>query len=185
MTKEILSSTEKEMQERVEYARKALATVRTGRASLSILDHVMVDYYGTQTPLNQVANLTVPEATLITAQPWDATSIPAIEKAIQIADLGLNPQNDGKLIRIPIPPLTEDRRKEFAKKVHHMGEEEKTHIRQARRDGNEQTKKLTKDKEISEDEEKRTMEQIQTLTDKYCGSVDELVKAKEKDLLAV
>jgi len=185
MMKELVSSIERKMKERIEYARRSLATIRTGRASLAILDGVTVDYYGTPTPLNQVASLAIPDATLITAQPWDSTQIPAIEKAILKADLGLNPQNDGKLVRIPIPPLTEERRKEFVKKVHQMGEDERTHVRQVRRDGNEQAKKLMKDKAISEDDEKRALEQIQKLTDKYIVAIDELVKHKEKELLEV
>jgi len=185
MTKALIDSLEAKMKERVEYARHSLATIRTGRASLAILDGVQVDYYGTMTPLNQLASLTIPDATLIQAQPWDASQIPAIEKAIMKADLGLNPQNDGKVVRIPIPPLTEERRKEFVKKVHHMGEEERTHVRQVRREGNEQAKKLMKDKAISEDEEKRTLDQIQKLTDKYIGLIDDLVKHKEKELLEV
>jgi ribosome recycling factor len=185
MTKELLTETEKGMKERVEHLRHTLATIRTGRASLAILDGVTVDYFGTPTPLNQVATLTVPEATLIVAQPWDATLIPVIEKAILRSDLGLNPNNDGKLIRVPIPPLTEERRKEMVKKVHHMGEEERTHIRQTRREANERAKKMMKDKAISEDDERRTLEQVQKLTDKYVQAVDDLVKHKEKELLEV
>lgn len=185
MTKELVASLEVKMKERIEYARHSLSTIRTGRASLAILDGVTVDYYGTMTPLNQLASLTIPDATLIQAQPWDASQIPAIEKAILKADLGLNPQNDGKVVRIPIPPLTEERRKEFVKKVHHMGEEERTHVRQIRREGNDQAKKLMKDKAISEDDEKRALDLIQKLTDKYIGMIDELVKHKEKELLEV
>ncbi len=185
MIKELLASTEKKMKERVDYARHSLATIRTGRASLAILDGVTVDYYGTPTPLNQVATLTIPDATLIVAQPWDASIIPAIEKAVLRSDLGLNPNNDGRVVRIPIPPLTEERRKEFVKKVHQMGEEERTHIRQCRREANEQAKKMMKDKAISEDEEHRALEQIQKLTDKYVGTIDDLVKHKEKELLEV
>jgi ribosome recycling factor len=173
------------MKDRIEFARHALATIRTGRASLSILDGITVDYYGTPTPLNQVASLTIPDPALIVAQPWDASIITAIEKAIRKSDLGLNPNNDGKSVKIPIPPLTEERRKDLVKKVQHMGEEERTHVRLLRRDGNEHAKKLLKDKAISEDDEKRALEQIQKLTDKYILQIDELVKHKEKDLLAV
>jgi ribosome recycling factor len=185
MIKELLASTEKKMKERVDHARHSLATVRTGRASLVILDGVMVDYYGTPTPLNQVATLTIPDATLIVAQPWDASIISAIEKAILRSDLGLNPNNDGRVVRIPIPPLTEERRKEFVKKAHQMGEEERTHVRQCRREANEQAKKMMKDKAISEDDEHRALDQIQKLTDKYVETIDDLVKHKEKELLEV
>ncbi|MBI3448509.1 MAG: ribosome recycling factor [Acidobacteria bacterium] len=185
MLKDLLASTEKKMKDRLEFARHALATIRTGRASLAILDGVTVDYYGTQTPLNQVASLSIPDPTLIVAQPWDATMVPAIEKAIRAGNLGLNPNNDGKVVKIPIPPLTEERRKEFVKKVDHMGEEERTHIRQIRRDANEAAKKLLKDKSISEDDEKRGLDQVQKLTDKHIQIIDEMVKHKEKDLLEV
>jgi ribosome recycling factor len=185
MLKDLLASTEKKMKDRVEFARHALSTIRTGRASLAILDGITVDYYGTQTPLNQVATLTIPDPTLIVAQPWDASLVPAIEKSIRKSDLGLNPNNDGKSVKIPIPPLTEERRKEFVKKVDHMGEEERTHVRLARRDANEAAKKLLKDKAISEDDEKRALEQIQKLTDRHIQLIDELVKHKEKDLLEV
>src|SRR5882672_2176340 len=185
MLKDLLATTEKKMKERVEFARHALATIRTGRASLAILDGITVDYYGTQTPLNQVATLTIPDPTLIVATPWDASTIPAIEKAIRKSDLGLNPNNDGKSVKIPIPPLTEERRKEFVKKVDHMGEEERTHVRQLRREANENAKKLLKEKVLSEDDEKRALEQVQKLTDKYIQAIDELVKHKEKELLEV
>ncbi len=185
MLKELVASTEKKMKERIEFARHALATIRTGRASLSFLDGITVDYYGTQTPLNQVATLTIPDPTLIVAQPWEASTIPAIEKAIRKSDLGLNPNNDGKSVKIPIPPLTEERRKDLAKKVAHMGEEERTHLRLLRRDANEAAKKMLKDKAISEDDEKRTLEQVQKLTDKYIQAIDDLVKHKEKELLEV
>jgi ribosome recycling factor len=185
MTHELLRKAEKSMKERAEYLRHSLATVRTGRASLAILDGITVDYYGTPTPLNQVASLNIPEATLIVAQPWEASLIPAIEKAIQRSDLGLNPNNDGKVVRIPIPPLTEDRRKSLAKKIQHLGEEERTHIRLLRREANEQAKALLKEKKMSEDEEHKILEQVQNLTDKYVKAIDELVKAKEKEILEV
>lgn len=185
MHQELLNSTEKKMKERAEHFRHTLATIRTGRASLAILDGLMVDYYGTPTPLNQVASLNVPDATLIVAQPWDASLIPVIEKAIQKSDLGLNPNNDGKIVRIPIPPLTEDRRKELAKKIQHMGEEERTHIRQIRREANDQAKALLKDKKVGEDEEHKTLDQIQKITDKYVHVVDDLIRNKEKEILEV
>jgi ribosome recycling factor len=185
MSMNLLIETETRMKERVEYLRHALSTIRTGRASLAILDGVAVDYYGTPTPLNQVASLNVPDATLIVAQPWDTSLIPAIEKAIQKADLGLNPSNDGKVVRIPIPPLTEDRRKDLAKKIMHMGEEERTHIRLVRREANEAAKGLLKEKTIGEDEERRVLEQVQKLTDRYIEAVDDLLKHKEKEILEV
>jgi ribosome recycling factor len=183
--KELIGSTEKKMKDRVEYAKHALAAIRTGRASLAILDGITVDYYGAPTPLNQVATLTVPDPTLIVAQPWDASMIGPIEKAIRKSELGLNPQNDGKSIKIPIPPLNEERRRDLAKKVQHMGEEERTHIRQLRREANEQAKKLLKEKSLSEDDERRALDQIQKLTDKYILAIDELVKHKEKEILEI
>src|SRR6267142_7163934 len=152
---EIIQRAQQKMNETVEHTRKELAALRTGRASLAMLDGIAVEYYGTPTPLNQVATLSIPDPTLIVAQPWDTSVLSAIEKAIQKSDLGLNPANDGKVIRIPIPPLTEERRKDLAKKVHQVAEEGRTHIRQARRDANEAAKKLEKDKKISQDEEKR------------------------------
>src|SRR5438270_1680440 len=142
-----------------------MAAIRTGRASLGILDHIRVDYYGTPTPLNQVANLHVPEPSLITIQPWDVSQIGPIEKSIRASDLGLNPANDGKMIRLPIPPLTEERRKDLVKRLHHVAEDHRVAIRNIRRDGNEAVKKLLKDKKISEDEEKRAHEGIQKMTD--------------------
>ena len=185
MTKEIFAATENKMKHTLEVTRKDLSTIRTGRASLSILDGIMVDYYGTATPLNQVGTLAVPDPTLITIQPWDASLVKEIEKAILQSDLGLTPSNDGKLVRLPIPPLTEERRRQLAKKVHHMGEEGKTIIRQHRRDANDHLKSLLKDKSISEDDEKRALEQIQHLTDKSVKQIDELVSHKEKEILSV
>src|SRR5579862_3738869 len=143
----------------------AIASIRTGRASVGIFDNLKVDYYGTPTPLNQVANLHVPEPALITIQPWDVSQIAAIEKAIRGSDLGLNPANDGKLIRVPVPPLTEERRKDLVKKVHHIAEDHRVALRIVRRDSNEHLKKLLKDKLISEDEERRALEESQKLTD--------------------
>jgi ribosome recycling factor len=185
MTKELFAATEKKMKHTLEVTRKDLSTIRTGRASLSILDGIMVDYYGTPTPLNQVGTLSVPDPTLITIQPWDASLVKEIEKAILQSELGLTPANDGKLVRLPIPPLTEERRKQLAKKVHHMGEEGRTIVRQHRREANDHLKALLKDKKISEDDEKRALEQIQTLTDKSVKQIDELVSHKEKEILSV
>ncbi|MGE5571172.1 MAG: ribosome recycling factor [Rhodospirillales bacterium] len=161
----------------------ALAIIRTGRASVSLLDPIRVDYYGTPTPLNQVATLHVPEPSLITVQPWDITQLGAIEKAIRSSDLGLNPSNDGKLIRVPIPPLTAERRKELVKHLHGVAEEHRVGLRNVRRDANEAIKKLSKDKVISEDDERRGLDEIQKLTDSYMLKVDQAAKAKEKEVL--
>jgi len=162
-----------------------MAGVRTGRASVSLLDNVRADYYGTPTPLNQLATLHVPEPTLITVQPWDVSQIGVIEKAIRAADLGLNPANDGKLIRVPIPPLTEERRKELVKKLHHIAEDHRVALRNIRRDGNENVKKLLKDKLISEDDDRRAHDEIQKLTDGYIQKLDQAAKAKEKEILEI
>jgi ribosome recycling factor len=160
-----------------------MASIRTGRASVSIFDNLRVDYYGTPTPLNQLANLHVPEPSLITIQPWDVSQIGAIEKAIRGSDLGLNPGNDGKLIRVPIPPLTEERRKEIVKRLHGIAEEHRVALRNIRRDANEQLKKLLKDKAISEDEERRALEEVQKMTDAQIQKIDQVSKAKEKEIL--
>jgi len=162
-----------------------MAAIRTGRASLAILDHIRVDYYGTPTPLNQLANLHVPEPSLITIQPWDVSQIGPIEKAIRVSDLGLNPANDGKMIRLPIPPLTEERRKDLVKKLHGAAEHHRVSVRNIRRDGNEAVKKLLKDKKITEDEEKRAHEEIQKLTDGYMQKIDTAARIKEKEILEI
>jgi ribosome recycling factor len=162
-----------------------MAAIRTGRASLSLLDHIRVDYYGTPTPLNQVANLHVPEPSLITIQPWDVSQIGPIEKAIRTSDLGLNPSNDGKIIRLPIPPLTEERRKELVKRVHAAAEHHRVALRNVRREGNEASKKLLKDKKITEDEDKKAHDDIQKMTDAYIGKIDVAAKTKEKDILEI
>ncbi|MGO9093896.1 MAG: ribosome recycling factor [Bryobacteraceae bacterium] len=161
----------------------ALSGIRTGRASVSLLDPVKVDYYGNPTPLNQVATLHVPEASLITLQPWDVSQIGAIEKAIRASDLGLNPSNDGKLIRVPIPALTAERRKELVKHLHGVAEDHRVSIRNLRRDANEALKKLLKDKLISEDDERRALDEVQKLTDAHMLKVDQAAKAKEKEVL--
>ncbi len=163
----------------------AIAGIRTGRASVSIFDNLRVDYYGTPTPLNQVANLHVPEPTLITIQPWDVSQIGAIEKAIRVSDLGLNPANDGKIIRVPIPALTEERRKEIVKRLHHVAEDHRVSLRNIRRDANEHLKKLLKDKAISEDDERKALDEVQKMTDAFIGKIDGTSKAKEKDILDV
>ncbi|HKN46777.1 MAG TPA: ribosome recycling factor, partial [Candidatus Polarisedimenticolia bacterium] len=157
----ILNDAQKRMGDSVEHTRRELAAIRTGRASLAILDGIKVEYYGTDTPLQQVSTLTIPDPTLIVAQPWDVTLIPKIEKAIRSAELGLNPTNDGKVVRVPIPPLTEERRKQLAKRVHEIAEQGRTAVRLERRDANEAFKRLLKEKKISEDEEKRGLEQVQ------------------------
>ena len=162
-----------------------MAAIRTGRASLSILDHIRVDYYGTPTPLNQLANLHVPEPSLITIQPWDVSQIGPIEKAIRVSDLGLNPANDGKVIRLPIPPLTEERRKDLVKKLHGAAEHHRVSVRNIRRDGNEAVKKLLKDKKITEDEDKRAHDEIQKVTDGYMQRIDQAAKTKEKEILEI
>jgi ribosome recycling factor len=185
MHDEILSRTDKRMDATLDDCRHKLGAVRTGRASLAILDRVMVDYYGTPTPLNQVAKLSIPEPTMILAQPFDPSTIGAIEKSILSSDTGLNPSNDGKIVRIPIPPLTEERRKQLVKKVGVQGEDAKTAIRQIRRDANDEFKKLQKDGEISEDDAHRFMDEVQKLTDRHTGSVDELCKNKEKELMEI
>ncbi|MGD0436778.1 MAG: ribosome recycling factor [Bryobacteraceae bacterium] len=162
-----------------------MAGVRTGRASVSLLDNVRADYYGTPTPLNQLATLHVPEPTQITVQPWDVSQIGIIEKAVRAADLGLNPSNDGKLIRVPIPPLTEERRKDLVKKLHHIAEDHRVALRNIRRDGNESVKKLLKDKLVSEDEDRRAHDEIQKLTDGYMQKLDQAAKTKEKEILEI
>jgi len=183
--KEIKAQADKRMTASVADAKNKLATVRTGRASLAIFSGVTVDYYGTPTPLNQVAKLSIPEPTLVVAQPFDPSTLQAIEKAIQTADLGLNPSNDGKLIRIPIPPLTEERRKQLVKRVRAMGEDSKTAVRQIRRDANEEIKSLEKESSISEDDAHRSLDEIQKLTDKHTGAIDDLCKNKETELMEI
>jgi ribosome recycling factor len=183
--KDISNDARKRMDSAVEDARKKLSTVRTGRASVSLLDAVTVEYYGTEMPLNQVATMHVPESTMVTVQPFDPTQLPNIEKAIRAAELGLNPSNDGKLIRVPIPPLTEERRKQMVKVVHEIAEEHRTAIRNVRRDANEHTKKLLKDKTISEDAEKDGLDQIQKLTDQHITRINELSEHKEKEVMTV
>ena len=180
---ETLNQAAKRMDATVADTQHKLAAVRTGRASLAMLDGIRVDYYGTPTPLNQVAKLSVPEPTLIVAQPFDPSTLSAIEKAIQTSDLGLNPSNDGKIVRIPIPALTEERRKQLGKKVRSMGEEAKTAIRQIRRDANDEIKSQEKDRSISEDQGRRYLEEAQKITDLHTTQIDELCRRKEKELL--
>jgi ribosome recycling factor len=185
MIRDVIQKTKARMDKAVEDLRRELSGVRSGRASISLLDHITVEYYGAPTPLNQVATLSVPEPTLITAQPWDLTLLSAIEKAIRSSDLGLNPGNDGKLIRIPIPPLTEERRKQLAKHVGKVLEDHRTAIRNIRRDENEVIKRMLKDKQVSEDEERKGLDEVQKLTDQYMAKVEELAKKKEEEILTV
>src|SRR5918999_4507228 len=183
--KDVIKEARPRMEAVIEDVRRKLATVRTGRAAVSLLDNVMVEYYGTPTPLNQMASVHVPEPQMLTVTPWDQTQLGAIEKAIRAADLGLNPSNDGKLVRIPIPPLTEERRKQLAKQVHEIAEEHRTAVRNIRRDANDRLKKLLKDKTISEDSERDGLEEIQRLTDTHISKIDELSKSKEREIMSV
>ncbi len=173
----------KRMSATVEHLRHELGGVRTGRASVTILDSVHVDAYGAKMPLNQLAGLSVPEPTLIVAQPFDPSQLGAIEKAIRASDLGLNPSNDGKVVRIPIPPLTEERRRELSRHVHKLTEEGRNGVRQVRRDANERLKKLLKDHAVSEDDEKKGLDEVQKLTDRHIGQIDELQTKKDGELL--
>jgi len=181
--KSVYGEVSKRMATAIDHLRQELQGVRTGRASVGILDTVHVDAYGTKMPLNQVATLSVPEPTMIVAQPFDPSLMAVIEKAIRASDLGLNPQNDGKVVRIPVPPLTDERRKELSRHVHKMAEEGRNSLRAVRRDANERLKKLLKDKEISEDDERKGLDEVQKLTDRFIQQVDELQKKKDQDLL--
>ncbi len=180
-----LKDIEKHMTDAVAALRERFKTLRTGRANLGMLDGILVSAYGADVPINQVANLSVPDSTLIVAAPWDPKMAVEIERAIRKSELGLNPQSDGKIVRIPIPALTEDRRKDLAKKAHHMAEEARVEIRRFRHEGNDGLKKMLKDKEISEDDERRGLEEAQKVTDKKITEVDDALKAKEKEILAV
>ena len=173
------------MDKAVEDFRKAMAATRTGRASVHMLDGVSVEYYGSQMPLNQIAQVHAPEPQMITVQPFDPSQVSTIEKAIRSAELGLNPMNDGKLIRVPVPPLTQERRQEMVKHLHKTLEEHRTAVRNIRRDGNEAIKKALKDKKITEDDEKRSLEEIQKLTDDEIKKMEEMSKAKEKEVLEI
>jgi len=183
--KDVLKETRPRMETVIEDFRRKLGTIRTGRAAVSLLDTVMVDYYGTMTPLSQMASVHAPEPQMLTVQPWDQSQIGAVEKAIRAADLGLNPSNDGKLVRIPIPPLTEERRKQLAKQVHDVAEDHRTAVRSVRRDSNERLKKMLKDKLISEDAERDGLDEIQKLTNSYISKVDDLSKSKENEIMSV
>ena len=183
MTQEIISEAKRRMKKTIDDLTHDLVSIRTGRASVHLLDSVAVDYYGTQTPINQVATLHAPEPNLITVQPWDVSQMGQIERAILASNLGLNPNNDGRIIRVPVPPLTEERRHELARQVSKVAEEHRTAIRQIRRDGNDQLKKRQKNKEISEDDEYRAHDEVQELTNDFVKQIDALAKQKEEEIL--
>jgi ribosome recycling factor len=181
--KGLFAEVKKRMDGQLEFVRKELAGVRTGRASTGLLDSVHVDAYGSKMPLNQVASLSIPEPSLIVAQPFDPSLMATIEKAIRSSDLGLNPANDGKIIRIPIPALTEDRRKDLSRHVHKLTEEGRNHVRVVRREANDRLKKMLKDHQISEDDEKRALDEVQKITDQHIKTLDELQQKKDQELL--
>jgi ribosome recycling factor len=183
--KDVIRDTRPRMEGAVDDFKRKIAAIRTGRAAVSILDNVMVDYYGTPTPLNQMASVHAPEPQMLTVQPWDQTQIGPVEKAIRAADLGLNPSNDGKLVRVPIPPLTEERRRQLAKQIHDVAEEHRTAVRNVRRDANDRLKKMLKDKLISEDAERDALSEVQKLTDGYIQKIDDLARSKEQEILSV
>jgi ribosome recycling factor len=185
VVKEILKQAEESMLKSIGNLRHELTGIRTGKANPALLDTVKVNYYGQTVPLKQVANIAVPDARLITVQPWDKTLVPEIEKAIMSSELGLNPQSDGVLIRLPIPPLTEERRKDLVKVVKRMAEDARIAVRNVRRDANEKVKKLEKDHQISEDEMHLRMEEIQKLTDEHIKQIDEIVEVKEKEIMEI
>lgn len=182
---DVINDTRPKMEAVIEDFKRKLGNVRTGRASVGLLDSVHVDYYGTQTPLNQMASVAVPEPQLITIQPWDISQVNTVEKAIIAANLGLNPSNDGKIIRLPVPPLNEERRKQLAKQVHEFAEDHRIAIRNIRHASNDALKRLLKDKTISEDEERSGLDQIQKLTNTHIGKLDELAKYKEQEIMSV
>ncbi|HWP98957.1 MAG TPA: ribosome recycling factor [Vicinamibacterales bacterium] len=181
--KGLYAEVRKKMDAAVEHVRRELAGVRTGRASTALLEPVHVEAYGTQLPLLQVASLSIPEASLIVAQPFDPSLLGAIEKAIRAANLGLNPSNDGKVVRIPIPPLTEERRKELSRLVHRFAEDGRNAVRQIRRDANDRLRRLLRDHQISEDDERRALDEVQKITDQHIAAIDELQKKKDAELL--
>ena len=185
MIRQTLDSVRKRMEKCVTDMQQNLATIRTGRASVSILDHVQANYHGTPTPLNQMASLSTPDPTLIVIQPWDPSTIANIEKAILASDLGLTPASDGKVVRLPIPSLTEERRKQLAKAVGHIAEQHRVAVRQVRHDANDQLKSYLKDKKISEDEEKESLKKVQELTNDFIAKVDAHLKKKEAEILGL
>ena len=181
----LLKTTKPEMEAVIEDLKRKLGNIRTGRATVGLLDGVMVDYYGSQTPLSQMASVNVPEPQMLTVQPWDATQISAIEKAINAANLGMNPSNDGKMIRLSIPPLNEERRKQLSKQAHEIAEEHKVAVRAVRHKANDSLKSMTKAKEISEDDERHGLDEVQKLTNLHTGKIDELAKNKEQEIMSV
>jgi ribosome recycling factor len=183
--KQMVADAKGRMRSTVDTVLRELGTMRTGRASVSMLDNIRVDYYGTPTPLNQVGNLGVPDPTLITLQPWEPSLLPAIERAIRTSDLDLNPQNDGKIIRIPVPQLTEERRKNLVKVAHKHAEEGRVAVRNVRRDANEHLKKLLKEHEVSEDDEKHALAEVQKLTDQHIEEINAALKKKEAEIMEV
>jgi ribosome recycling factor len=183
MIRQTLDSAKKRMEKCISDMQQNLASIRTGRASVSILDHIQANYYGTPTPLQQMATLSTPDPTVIVIQPWDPSTIPNIEKAILASDLGLTPASDGRVIRLPIPPLTQERRKQLAKSVGHIAEQHRVAVRQVRHDANDQLKAYLKDKKISEDDEKEGLKKIQDLTNDFIAKVDGLLKKKEAEIL--
>jgi len=182
---ELFRDIEIRMKQAVDHFHEELKQLRTGRATTAILDGVVVDYYGTATPLNQLANVAVADVSLLTAQPYDPTQIGAIEKAIHASGLGLNPSNDGKIVRIPIPPLTEERRRDLVRVAHDMAEKMRNSIRQSRREGNDQLKSMEKQKQISQDDEKRGHDEVQKLHDHYIAETNKTLEAKERDIMEV
>jgi ribosome recycling factor len=184
-TSQVIADAKQRMDVTFETVRRELSAMRTGRASLAMLDGIKVDYYGTPTPLNQLGNLSIPDPTLISIQPWDPSILPAIEKAIRQSDLDLNPQNDGKIIRVPVPSLTEERRKLLVKHAHKHAEEGRVAVRNVRRDANDHLKKLLKDHEVSEDDEKHAAAEVQKLTDDHTEKINEALKKKETEIMEV
>lgn len=185
MTADAIKEAKTRMEKAVGDLQAELATLRTGRASVTLLDHIKVDYYGTPTPIKQLATLSAPDPTMVVVQSWDPTVLPGIEKAIRSSDLGLNPSNDGKVVRVPIPVLTEERRRDLVKHLHKILEAHRTAVRNIRRDTNEGFKKLLKDKKISEDDERRALDEMQKTTDHWIAQIDEIGKYKEKEILSV
>jgi len=181
----VLNDTKPKMDAVVEDFKRKLSNIRTGRATVGLLDSVVVDYYGTPTPLSQMASVAVPEPQLLTVQPWDISQLAAVEKAITAANLGMNPSNDGKLIRLPVPALNEDRRKQLAKQANEIAEEHRIAVRNVRHSSNDSIKKLAKDKEISEDDERSGLDDVQKLTNNFIAKIDELAKNKEAEIMSV
>ncbi len=182
---EVRQSAEQKMQKSIEALKTSLAKIRTGRAHAGLLDHIMVDYYGSMVPIGQVANVTVQDARTIAVQPWEKKLVQVVDKAIRESDLGLNPSTSGELIRVPMPPLSEERRRELTKVVRHEGEQARVAVRNLRRDANEHLKKLLKDKEISEDDERRAQDDVQKLTDRFVVEIDRMLAVKEQEIMTV